>query len=245
VSLREWALAIGVGLLLVGGLAVLRHRMSHSRGSHREILAGDVGVYDALARLVLGSLFRSIASEVASAAGPGARVLDVGCGPGHLAIRLAREADLRVTGLDLDPRMIERARGQARRAMAGGQQLPDFIVGDATALPFPDAAFDLVVSTLSMHHWAEPAQGLAEVGRVLRPGGRALVWDVRPNLTRFHGEVPDSPQRVTPPALDLDLVVALKIRGLGRSSRRPASDSLVRSRTGTLATCLDSPVGAE
>lgn len=191
-SLRTWALTIGVGLVLVGGLAVLRHRMSHSRGSHREILAGDVGVYDALARLVLGSLFRSVASEVAAAAGPGARVLDVGCGPGHLAIRLARDADLRVTGLDLDPRMIERARRQARRAMAGGQQLPDFIVGDATALPFPDATFDLVVSTLSMHHWAEPAQGLAEVGRVLRPGGRALVWDVRPNLTRFHGNVPDS-----------------------------------------------------
>jgi ubiquinone/menaquinone biosynthesis C-methylase UbiE len=48
------------------------------------------------------------------------------------------------------------------------------------ALTFPDRSFDLVVSTLSMHHWADPAAGLAEIGRVLRPDARALIWDFRP-----------------------------------------------------------------
>jgi SAM-dependent methyltransferase len=64
------------------------------------------------------------------------------------------------------------------------------------ALAFPDASFDLVVSTLSMHHWADPAAGLAEIGRVLRPGARALVWDFRPGVRPHpfaprHAHLPD------------------------------------------------------
>jgi ubiquinone/menaquinone biosynthesis C-methylase UbiE len=55
-------------------------------------------------------------------------------------------------------------------------------VGDVAALAFPDRSFDLVVSTLSMHHWADPAAGLAEIGRALRPGARALIWDFRPGV---------------------------------------------------------------
>jgi SAM-dependent methyltransferase len=48
--------------------------------------------------------------------------------------------------------------------------------------PSRDQSFDLVVSTLSMHHWADPSAGLAEIGRVLRPGARALIWDFRPGV---------------------------------------------------------------
>jgi SAM-dependent methyltransferase len=48
------------------------------------------------------------------------------------------------------------------------------------AVAFPDESCDLVVSTLSMHYWADPTAGLAEIGRVLRPGARALIWDFRP-----------------------------------------------------------------
>jgi SAM-dependent methyltransferase len=59
------------------------------------------------------------------------------------------------------------------------------------SLTFPDGSFDLVVSTLSMHHWSDATAGLTEVGRVLRPGGRALVWDLRPGIVPFHRNVPD------------------------------------------------------
>jgi SAM-dependent methyltransferase len=81
-------------------------------------------------------------------------------------------------------------------------------VGDVAALAFPDQSFDLVVSTLSMHHWADPTAGLAEIGRVLRPGGRALIWDFRPGVRPHpfgprHAQMPDpvdhtrsSPRRV-------------------------------------------------
>ena len=126
----------------------------------------------------------------------GARVLEVGCGPGHLSIRLARQHGLHTTALDLDPAMIERARANADRAGEGFGRLPpgslpSFLVGDVASLPFPDGSFDLVVSTMSMHHWADPAAGLAEIARVLRPGARALVWVFRPGYVPLHGKLPD------------------------------------------------------
>jgi SAM-dependent methyltransferase len=101
-----------------------------------------------------------------------------------------------MSGVDLDPAMIARARAGSGRRGDAGQPRPRFLVDDAAALAFPDGSFDLVVSTLSLHHWADPAAGLAEVGRVLRPGGRALIWDLRPGgrLHPFgpaHGHLPD------------------------------------------------------
>jgi ubiquinone/menaquinone biosynthesis C-methylase UbiE len=156
------------------------------------ILIGDAAAYDALShRLLLGSLFEGIAADVAAAAPDGARVLEVGCGPGHLSNRLTRQRGLEVTGLDLDPAMIERARANADHAGHGDEPRASFLVGDVAALPFPDGSFDLVVSTLSMHHWADPTAGLAEIGRVLRPGGRALVWDFRRGFIPFHAHLPD------------------------------------------------------
>jgi Methyltransferase domain len=136
-------------------VAVMRHSR-HATQGHRVpggILVGDAVVYDALSRLLLGSLVERIAADVAAVAPAGARVLEVGCGPGHLSIRLARQHRFEVTGLDLDPAMMARARA------------------NATA-------------------------GLAEIGRVLRPGARALIWDfrsgVRPHLFGpRHAHMPD------------------------------------------------------
>jgi SAM-dependent methyltransferase len=138
-----------------------------------------------------GSFFGRIAADVATMAADGARVLEVGCGPGHLSIRMARHLGMDATGLDLDPSMIELARENAERAADGDDRRPRFVLGDVASLPFPDASFDLVVSTMSMHHWADPTAGLSEVGRVLRPGGRALVWDLRPGLVPLHRDIPD------------------------------------------------------
>jgi SAM-dependent methyltransferase len=174
--------------------AVVRHGRGAATGRRVPggILVGDAVAYDnALSRLVLSSLFRSIAADVAAVAPDGARgVLEVGCGPGHLSIRLARQHGLEVTGLDLDPAMIERARANAARAGDGNERRPSFLVGDVASLPFPDRSFDLVVSTLSMHHWADPTAGLAEIGRVLRPGALALIWDFRPGGWSFLARLP-------------------------------------------------------
>jgi ubiquinone/menaquinone biosynthesis C-methylase UbiE len=186
---RTFAILLGAA---AAGVAVARHLRSAATGRRVPggILIGDAAAYDALSRLLLGSLFRPVAAEVAAVAPAGALVLEVGCGPGHLSIRLARRHGLVVTGLDLDPAMIERARANANRAGGGDDRRPSFHVGDVASLPFPDESFDLVVSKLSMHHWADPAAGLAEIGRVLRPGARALVWDFRPGLP-LHPHLPD------------------------------------------------------
>jgi SAM-dependent methyltransferase len=178
--IRPRNLAILAGAAAVA-VAVLRHGRRAARGHTVAggILIGHAGVYDTLTRRLLGPLYRRIAADVAAVAPAGARVLEVGCGPGHLSIRLARHG-FALTGLDLGPAMITRARANADRPGNRDQRRPSFLVGDVAALAFPDRSFDLVVSTLSMHHWADPAAGLAEIGRVLRPGGRALIWDLRP-----------------------------------------------------------------
>jgi SAM-dependent methyltransferase len=178
-------------------VAVVRHgRGAAGRRAPGGILIGHTGAYDALSRLLLGPLFGPIAAAAAAVAPDGARVLEVGCGPGHLSIRLARRHGLDVTGLDLDPAMVRRARANADRRGPGEARRPSFLVGDVASLAFPDGSFDLAVSTLSMHHWADPTAGLAEIGRVLRPGGRALVWDFRPGVGPHlfgprHAHLPD------------------------------------------------------
>lgn len=94
-----------------------------------------------------------------------------------------------MTGLDLDPEMIVRARANA--TAAGDGDTPSFVVGNVSALSFPDESFDLVVSTLSMHHWTDVGAALSEIGRVLRLKGRALVWDLRGGFLPLHGRLPD------------------------------------------------------
>lgn len=171
--------------ILLGAAAAAAAVVRHGRGAAMGrtvpggILIGDAAVYDAVSGMLLGPFFGGIAAYIATVTPEGARVLEVGCGPGHLSIKVARER-FNVTGLDLDPAMIERARANAERAVRDGNRRPTFVIGDAAALPFPDDSFDLVVSTLSMHHWADPNAGMTEIGRVLSPAGRALVWDFRP-----------------------------------------------------------------
>jgi SAM-dependent methyltransferase len=195
---RKLLILIGAAAAAAAAVAILRHGRGAAKGRRVPggILVGDAGVYDAMSGLLLGSLFDRIAADVAAVAPDAAEVLEVGCGPGRLSLRLARRHGLDVTGVDLDPAMIERARTNAGRPGDRDVRRPSFLVGDVASLAFPDGSFDLVVSTLSMHHWADPTAGLAEIGRVLRPGGRALVWDLRPGVRPHpfgprHAHMPD------------------------------------------------------
>ena len=182
----------------LGGAAIVafvhRHRrVPTGRSVPGGVVMGDVTGYDRLSRLLFGSFFRGVAANVVASVPPPGRVLEVGCGPGSLSIELAGRG-FEVTGLDLDPDMVERARANAERVGAGtgaetsGSALPTFLVGDVAALPFDDASFDLVVSTFSMHHWADRHAGLAEMARVVRPGGRVIIWDLRPGAVPFHSK---------------------------------------------------------
>lgn len=188
--LRLIAAALGVAGAL--GAAVHRaHRETRPTDTPGGILVPNPTAYDRLTGWFFRSLFGPIASDIAAVAPRGGSVLEVGCGPGHLSIRLATRHGLQVTALDLDPEMIDRARQNAARNAASGPPVPEFLVGDVAHLPFGDATVDLVVSTYSMHHWADKAAALAEIARVLRPGGRALIWDLRRGFALFHMRAPD------------------------------------------------------
>lgn len=115
----------------------------------------------------------------------GLRVLDVGCGTGNLVVALRRRyPDVEVVGLDPDARVLDRARRKAARAGLAVR----FDQGYAQELPYPDAAFDRVLSSLMFHHLGRAAKAgmLAEVRRVLRPGGLLVLADVAGPM-RGHG----------------------------------------------------------
>ncbi len=133
------------------------------------------GVYAAIAPRLLAPLHRLVAKEVAVQPG---RVLDVGTGPGALAVEIARRCSAcRVVGIDLAPDMLRSAARRASDARVADRV--DFMVADAGQLPLADASVDVAVSTLSLHHWRDPAAVLRELWRVVRPGGRVLIYDIR------------------------------------------------------------------
>ena len=101
-------------------------------------------------------------------------VLDVGCGTAALLPRLSAWSARfdSYTGLDLAPEMLRMA-----RAKSGDAPRIAFVAGSADALPFRAAVFDTAVSASAMHYWDDPVHALAEMRRVLRPGGRLLLLD--------------------------------------------------------------------
>jgi ubiquinone/menaquinone biosynthesis C-methylase UbiE len=108
---------------------------------------------------------------------PGHRVLEIGCGTGNLALRVQRtHPDAEVAGIDPDPLALARARRKAERAGLSVR----WDRGKAGDLPYPDGSVDRVLSAFMLHHLddAEKRRTLAEVQRVLRPGGQLHLVDV-------------------------------------------------------------------
>jgi SAM-dependent methyltransferase len=108
---------------------------------------------------------------------PGESVLDVGCGTGTLALEVQPHSGPRgrVVGVDPGRQQIARARAKAAR-----RKVPvNFQIGVIEQLAFPDQTFDVVLTTLMLHHLPDALkrQGLGEIGRVLKPGGRLVIAD--------------------------------------------------------------------
>jgi ubiquinone/menaquinone biosynthesis C-methylase UbiE len=160
----------------------------------RGIILHGARFYDFLAWSVMLGREGAFREKVADLAGlkAGECVLDVGCGTGTLAIAAKRRVGStgRVYGIDASPEMIVRAGGKAKKAGLGVEFKNEAI----EALTFPDAEFDVVLSTLMLHHLPRRLRedGVREIRRVLKPGGRVLIVDfggteLRRNfLAHFH-----------------------------------------------------------
>jgi len=118
----------------------------------------------------------NVAARFAAAIGDAGRgsLLDVACGPGVVTAALATDARA-VVAFDATQEMLEKAKARCKRA---GLVNVSFQQGDAEALPFDDAQFDGVLTRLAVHHFADPQRAFAEMFRVLRPGGTAVIVDV-------------------------------------------------------------------
>jgi len=119
-------------------------------------------------------VYRKQASELTAGLPDGAAVLEVAPGPGYLTIEIARLGRFQVTGLDISHTFVEIAGKHAREARVG----VDFRQGDVAAMPFAAESFDLVVCQAAFKNFTLPHSALAEMYRVLRRGGTAVIQDM-------------------------------------------------------------------
>jgi ubiquinone/menaquinone biosynthesis C-methylase UbiE len=127
--------------------------------------------YSKSARSRIGSL-SAHADMIAEKAAGGARILEVAPGPGYLSIELAKRG-FAVTGVELSADMVAIAKANAAEAGAGAGI--DFRQGNASALPLEDGAFDFIICMAAFKNFSEPQKAVAEMHRVLKPGGVALI----------------------------------------------------------------------
>lgn len=181
--LATFLTGLTAGLALAAGASIYRRRPL-TRTAGIEDLDDDPAVAQAFGRIAEMPQMRLLRALVIwrtlrlCRAGQAA---DLGCGAGQLAVGLARAApELRITGVDLSNLLL----GQAlhRAAAAGLAHRVDFRTGDVERTPFEDASLDLVLSTLSLHHWRDPTAVLNEIARILRPGGSFVIFDLRRDM---------------------------------------------------------------
>jgi ubiquinone/menaquinone biosynthesis C-methylase UbiE len=141
-----------------------------------------LGMEGAVARWYAGltknslARFKELARRIAANVPPGSQVLEVAPGPGYFAIELAKLGDYQITGLDISKTFVEIATANAAKA---GVRV-DFRRGNASNMPFTNESFDFLVCCAAFKNFTEPK----EMYRVLKPGGRAMIIDLRKDASQ-------------------------------------------------------------
>jgi ubiquinone/menaquinone biosynthesis C-methylase UbiE len=120
-----------------------------------------------------------LAARISSQLGPGSEVLEVAPGPGYFCIELAKRGAYSITGLDISHSMVRIA---TRKATESGVRA-DFMQGSASNMPFPKNSVDFLLCRAAFKNFAHPVEALKEMSRVLKPGGRALIIDLKRNAS--------------------------------------------------------------
>ena len=119
--------------------------------------------------------FERLAERVTQMIPSRSRILEVAPGPGYLAIEIARRGSYAITGLDISKTFVEIATANARTASVE----VDFRHGNASAMPFADNTFDIILCRAAFKNFSQPVEAMNEMHRVLKPEGRALIIDLR------------------------------------------------------------------
>ena len=123
--------------------------------------------------------YRQYAQLVAGKVSEGETILEVAPGPGYLSIELAKMGSYHITGLDISPTFVEIAQAKAKEA---GVDV-DFRQGNASHMLLAGDLFDFIVCSAAFKNFSEPVQAMDEMFRVLKPGGTALIIDLRPDAS--------------------------------------------------------------
>lgn len=174
--------------LLVGGIAAVVARLVMNKDT-RDSVTGKLmegagalpllgsRLYGRFADQFMSDSYRAIAEEILAEARSG-ELLELGSGPGHLAQELAQRArDLQITAMDISGDMVQMTEARIHEAGLGSQV--KVVHGDAMDIPFPSESFDYVVSMGALHGWMAPEIVLREIHRVLKPGGKVWIYDLR------------------------------------------------------------------
>jgi len=120
-----------------------------------------------------------LAQRIAQQLPQGSAVLEVAPGPGYFCIELGKRGSWSITGLDISHTMVKIA---ARKAAEAGVKV-GFQQGSASSIPFPAGSFDFLLCRAAFKNFARPVEALKEMYRVLKPGGRGLIIDLKRNAS--------------------------------------------------------------
>lgn len=137
-----------------------------------------VELFDAFARVMRDRGWNGVDSMIATGI-KGGDVLEIGPGPGYVGLELAKKLHpASLTGCEISPAMI----GFAQKNAAEYGISARYVQGSCTRMPFADESFDSVISNGSLHEWDHPLRAFDEIHRVLRPGGRYCITDLRRSI---------------------------------------------------------------
>ena len=138
-----------------------------------------VELFDAFARGMRDKGWNGVDSMIATGIS-GGDVLEIGPGPGYVGLELAKKlSPVSLTGCEISPAMIDFAQKNATEYGISAR----YVQGSCTQMPFADASFDSVISNGSLHEWENPLRAFDEIHRVMRPGGRFCITDLRRDIS--------------------------------------------------------------